>query len=676
MKSPKSGTRKQRIILYYTIAVVIPGMVLGFMAYRGILNDQMLREQESRRKLEGDSRQFFISIDSSLMRFMDRQLAEPESDRPENPAVLALFERDSSGSTRVISHSLLYIPDPLSRKPEPVPFIRTRLDEGARLEFQEQQLNEALEVYKRAVSAPGHSAEKDLALIAMARVYKKLDQPGKALETYQDLRDHHAGCLLNGQIPLGLTADLEMTRMSLQSGDTAEFRNHARHLFSLLGHPVCEYDVNQFDLFFQSVKGLIPQGDPSLDSLIQEIERRRVLTDYILRLINETDLVLSSRNNQVPATQNGNLQIPLLINDFDIVVNRRLLGNMGWGYLVTDFRLFLETEADSLIRVIDPGSRIGFEVTDDSDRVIYLKKGDQSNRALEFAFPEDLPRWNLLLTEKPAGFLAALITSGRGLYLSVFILIMSLMVLGLVFTIFTLNQELRLNKLKSEFISNVSHELKSPLTSIRQMSEMLDQDRVTLKARQKEYYANMVEQSEHLSHLIDNILDFSRMEDERKKYRFEEEDVDLLLGRFIESARERITDASFRITYTHPDSAPSVRIDRDAMLQVFYNLVDNAVKYSGTSERVDVMLQYDESEMRISVKDYGIGIPKKDQEKIFERFYRCEEAHTQGIKGCGIGLTIVRRIIEAHEGRLTLESSPGEGSTFTVVLPITEKPSA
>lgn len=669
MKPAKSGTRKQRIIRYYTIAVVIPGIILGFMAYRGILNDQMLREQESRRKLEGDSRLFFAAIDSGLIRFMHRQLADPETEKKKNPALLALFVRDSIGSTHLKSHHLLYLTEELRRKTETVPFSRQRLDEGARLEFQEQKLPDAMGIYKEVAASDSHPGEKDLSLIALARVYKKLNQTDKAVATYTEIRDNHAGCLLNGQIPLGLTADLEMTRISLQARDSAGFRVHALHLLGQLLHPVSEYDVNQFDLFYQSLKGLIPDGDHTLDSLILEIEHRKAHTDYLIRLINETDLVLSSRNNLNLASRDGNLQIPLQINEFDLVVNNQTLGNGSQGFMVTDFTLFLESEADSLVSRIDPDSKIGFEVRNANDSLIYQKKNNQKNGSLAYLFPEDLPRWKLLLTETPTGFFSVLVTSGRGLYVSVFILIMFLMVLGLVFTIFTLNQELRLNKLKSEFISNVSHELKSPLTSIRQMTEMLDQDRVRTDARKKEYYTSMVEQSVHLSHLIDNILDFSRMEDDRKKYRFEEVNLNDLLRGFLDGARERITETGFKIRYTHPDEVPLISVDKDAILQVFYNLVDNAVKYSGTSKIVEVFLLVNPDGFVIRVQDHGIGIPKREQEKIFERFYRCEEAHVQGIKGSGIGLTIVRRIVEAHHGELTLESTPGEGSTFSIYLP-------
>jgi signal transduction histidine kinase len=244
------------------------------------------------------------------------------------------------------------------------------------------------------------------------------------------------------------------------------------------------------------------------------------------------------------------------------------------------------------------------------------------------------------------------------------------MVLGFVFIMYTLNVELRLNKLKSEFISNVSHELKSPLTSIRMMTEMLHHNRVKTEERKSEYYSAMLEDSEHLSHLIDNILDFSRMDDDRKKYDFIDLDLDDLLVKFLESTRERLPEPGFDIGYNRPERVPVIKADKNAILQVFYNLVDNAIKFSGTSKHIDISLIPVEDEIVFCVKDYGIGISAKEQEKIFDRFYRGGEPQRLGIKGSGIGLTIVKQIVEAHGGTISIESEIGKGSMVTVRLPL------
>jgi signal transduction histidine kinase len=201
------------------------------------------------------------------------------------------------------------------------------------------------------------------------------------------------------------------------------------------------------------------------------------------------------------------------------------------------------------------------------------------------------------------------------------------------------------------------------------MTEMLYSKRVQTEERKSAYYSAMLDESEHLSHLIDNILDFSKLDDDRKKYDFTDLNLDELLRKFLESTHDSLSDPGFNILYSCTEKVPLINVDRDAILQVFYNLVDNAMKFSGTSRQIDISLSSDDNELLFCVKDYGIGIPIKDQEKIFDRFYRSDEPQRMGIRGSGIGLTIVQKIVEAHNGHMTLESKLDEGSTFCVHLP-------
>ena len=160
------------------------------------------------------------------------------------------------------------------------------------------------------------------------------------------------------------------------------------------------------------------------------------------------------------------------------------------------------------------------------------------------------------------------------------------------------------------------------------------------------------------------------MDDDRKKYDFIDLDMDDLLVKFLESIRERLPEPGFDIRYSRPDRVPVIKADKNAILQVFYNLVDNAIKFSGTSRQIDISLFSRDDELQFCVKDYGIGISGKDREKIFDRFYRGDEPQKSGIRGSGIGLTIVKQIVEAHSGTIDIESEVGKGSRITVRLPL------
>ena len=669
MKPVNPGFRRQKIIMYYTLAVVLPGIILAYMAYRGIRNDQALREKESLKKLEANSLAFFTEIDAGFVRIM----AGFTTDKTRSyslqgdPSMLALYVTDATGSRKLISDQLLYLPTELiSLQPEQ-PASSAGLNEGMRLEFAERNFTKALRFYQDKALLATDTAVKTQALVASARLYNRMNQPERAKALYDQMCNNYPGSLLNGQIPLGLTASLEILKINKTLGKNDEMRNNARRSLELLLHPPCEYDVDQFDLFYYAFSEIIDEKDPVIDSLFREIDTQRARTEYLTRMITGPDQDLTNRTN----SRNGMVVKP--VNTAELAaVSLSWYNNDGTQTgIVIDFPAFLHSNSEKLIRKLDPDSSLNVKIEDNNDKLV-LSMGVDSDETtwISFPFPENMPKFRLLLSENRPGFLTTLLKAGSGLYLFIFILIALLMVLGFVFTLYTLNVELRLNKLKSEFISNVSHELKSPLTSIRMMTEMLHHNRVETEERKSSYYAAMLEESEHLSHLIDNILDFSRMDDERKKYDFKDLDIAELLGKFLESIRERLPASGFDIRYSCPDPVPVIRADRDAMIQVFHNLMDNAIKFSGSSRQIDVSLSSGDNELIYSVKDYGIGISAKDRERIFDRFYRSDETLKQGIRGSGIGLTIVRKIVEAHNGTIDVISEIGKGSRFTVRIPL------
>jgi signal transduction histidine kinase len=672
MKTSDSGSRRQKIIMYYALAVMLPGIILGYMAFRGVRSDQALREKESLRRLGMDKQVFFAAIDSSFVQLMNEITPDSMLSRIKNvdPSLLAMFVKDTSGSKNLITHQLLYLPPELLAVKAEQLSSSANLKEGLRLEFIEHRFSEALRFYQNQTLNTNNPAERIRTLVASARLYNKMNMPDRAKAMYDKIRNDHPGGLLNGEIPLGLIACLEILKINQVNGEMDEIGENSRKCLELLLHPLCEYGENQFDLFYQSFKEIIQEKNPVIDSLFAELDTQRTLTDYIIRILTGSDLISTGGNDNVINIKKGISSIPINSDELVAVYLSRDKNDGVQTSMVIDFPVYMKSISERLIQKLDPNSSINVKIEDNTGKLIFSRIIKDRTDYLSFPFPENLPKLKLLLSENKPGFIETLLKAGSGIYLFIFILIALLMLLGIVFTIYSLNVELRVNRLKSEFISNVSHELKSPLTSIRMMAEMLHHKRVSTEQHKSAYYSAMLEESEHLSHLIDNILDFSRIDDDRRKYDLIDLDLDELLMKFLESIRERLEDSGFDIRYNRPDHIPVIKADSDALLQVFYNLVDNAVKFSGTSRRIDIDLFSKDDELQLCVKDYGIGISSKDQEKIFDRFYRGDESQRMGIKGSGIGLTIVKKIIEAHKGEMTLQSKPGEGSTFCVHLPI------
>ncbi len=241
---------------------------------------------------------------------------------------------------------------------------------------------------------------------------------------------------------------------------------------------------------------------------------------------------------------------------------------------------------------------------------------------------------------------------------------------GLFFTWRSVNREIELARLKSDFVSNVSHELKTPLALIRLFAETLEMGRVRGPEKMQEYYATIRKESERLTGLINNLLDFSRIEAGGKQYRFEKTDVAGLVSQAIETCRYQFDQQGFELDEQIAPGIPEVQVDPEAYSLCVLNLLDNAMKYSGQSRKLGVKLDRENGCVRLEVRDEGIGISRKDQERIFEKFYRAGDPLIHDTKGSGLGLSLVRHVAQAHHGTVTVESAPGQGSKFTLKVPI------
>jgi signal transduction histidine kinase len=241
---------------------------------------------------------------------------------------------------------------------------------------------------------------------------------------------------------------------------------------------------------------------------------------------------------------------------------------------------------------------------------------------------------------------------------------------GIVMTYRNVSKEMALARLKSDFVSNVSHELRTPLSLIRLYAETLEMGRLTSQSKYQEYYCIIRKESERLTALINNILDFSRIEAGKKEYDFRETDMRELVHNTLDSYRYQIEQQGF--TYEEKiDDVPPLRVDREALARSLLNLVNNALKYSQDRKFIGVNLYRENGSVKLEVIDHGIGIPRHEQPKIFEKFYRVGEPLVHNTKGSGLGLSLVRHIVQAHGGEVLVDSTPGEGSKFTINLPVT-----
>src|SRR5262249_31200550 len=245
-----------------------------------------------------------------------------------------------------------------------------------------------------------------------------------------------------------------------------------------------------------------------------------------------------------------------------------------------------------------------------------------------------------------------------------------LMVGGIWLTYRNVSREMTLARLKSDFVANVSHELRTPLALIRLYAETLELGRLSAKEKYQEYFRIIREESERLTALINNILDFSRIEAGRKEYEFKETNLSELVRSTLDSYRFQIEQNGFTFEENIERDIPPVNVDREAIARSLLNLVNNALKYSKDQKFIGVKLYRANGSVKLEVLDHGIGIPSAEQDKIFEKFYRCGDVLVHNIKGSGLGLSLVRHIVRAHGGDVQVESAPEKGSKLTIELPL------
>ncbi len=299
-----------------------------------------------------------------------------------------------------------------------------------------------------------------------------------------------------------------------------------------------------------------------------------------------------------------------------------------------------------------------------------VREAALGTRELAFAaLPAPLQDFRVVAFSEGEDPVARASTRNRILYSVLLAVFYVTLVLGVVFTGRTLYREARLSRLKTDFVSLVSHELRTPLTSIRLFIDMLALGRVKDPAEMQTVLDLLSKETARLSSMIEKVLDWSRIEGGERTYHREIQPVLRVVDVAVEAFRTTRAGALMQFTVELGEGLPDVDVDRDAISGALLNLLQNAFKYTGDDKRISLRVLKDGDEVVIEVQDNGVGIPRREQKRIFERFYRIDSLLTRETEGSGLGLSIAQRIVQAHRGKISIDSTPGKGSTFRLHLP-------
>jgi signal transduction histidine kinase/tetratricopeptide (TPR) repeat protein len=703
MMTVKQLRTKTRFLVFFFISLVLPSLFLGYLSILGIQSDQAAAEQELLDGHRAAAQTIIDLVENELKRIellISQDLEHPpratESElRPlaeqlkrSSPLVSEPFVITRSRVLFPVATRLYYAGVGVRAyfPSQPAAASLEALTHATQLEFQAHDFENARAAYAQALEAAFSRSSRAEILFDLARTLRRLHKDQQARAIYREIIQTYADLRVAGGIPAELAAQMELVNLPSSARETSGTGQSILTLQAELARGKWDLAKPQFDFALDRVRkswsrlaALSAPFELNHQRDFEESEaaigtRAEASRELLLFEGSVVPTILKAADVRRPKSRAPRRFKTL--TDSCIFCSIALPSPVRGPDAIEMLGVLLDAERESpalsafLEQVILPSHTL-FRVTNELGRPIAGPPIPASARkTIEAKFPSEIPSWTITFYYRDPEFFAQLLTSRRRVYVIGLILALGIVTFGSILTLRMISREVELATMQSDFVSTVSHELRSPLTSIRQLSEMLQRGRIPSEERRQRYYDTIVEQSERLSLLVENILDFARFEEGRKVFHFEEVDLNVFLREVVARVQQQVRHEGFAIRAQLADESLPARIDRDAMAQAIVNLLDNAMKFSPDSKEVSVSGCREADCARIDVKDYGIGIRPDEIKRVFDRFYRGSTEQVLSTRGTGLGLTIVKRIVEGHQGTITVQSAPGRGSTFTIMLPI------
>jgi signal transduction histidine kinase len=616
---------RQVLVIFLTVALVSTG-VLGWLAWTLIDQDRALENQRRQDQLEATADRAVNAMEQSVAR-LETILATPSAGLPDHVSFFSV----SAGKILVQpAGSLPYVPVS-GEKPEPSPAI---FAEGDRLEFRAGDVQGAIRVYQ-ALSATADPQVRAVALARLGRLDRKAHWPKAALDAYRQLA-HLDDEAVDG-LPAGLVGRLGIASTLAEGHRVTDLRDEAVGLSSDLANGRWRLTEAQYRYSAAQVR----EWGATVPDLTDALTRAEAVA-----------WVWSNPSVNVPARKL--LELP---DGVALVVWRRTGDDLS---AVAAGPAFLAALASKAVP-----AGFGLALTNQDGRTV-AGSASRSRQTAIRAASASAP-WTLHV------FATSGAVSGsprRNLLIMLFGGIALVLVSGWYFILRAISRELRVGRLQADFVAAVSHEFRSPLTSLSHVAEMLSHDRLPTEDLRQRSYGVLVRETDRLRGLVEHLLDFRRFDRGAEAFKREPLDVAALLRAVVADFEARLTAGDHAIDLSVAEEPVQVRADREALARTIWNLLDNAVKYSSSCPTVWVTMARHNGRVVITVRDQGIGIPIEEQREIFGRFVRGSEPKAKRIAGTGIGLTMADQIVRAHGGTIEVASTPGVGSTFSLQLPV------
>jgi two-component system phosphate regulon sensor histidine kinase PhoR len=623
-----------KLLGLFLFVVSVLFVALTCLGWYVIKQDTALEERRVRERLDSAANLVCGKLEHGLSGWEELLRRVAEGIPTNLPSDVTCVAFDSAGAVRLQSGPLVFLPF-ISSQQEPFAPLFAAAEVH---EYREEDCHRAEAVY-RELARREDTRLRAAALVRLARCLRKQDRAKDALAVYDELAA--LGGIQVAGSPAELLARRERVVLLKAIGDERGAPREAALLAESLREGKYPIDEATFDFYRES----LPAPPAMMNKALAPAEAVKAVWELRQQPTNQ-------ESGRMSLTSQGTLMVAL------------------WHSAPAGEAVLVAT-ADALLGPLGTtaaGLRVSVELEDPNRRLDAGRSNPGSNaRVLKYPQETGLPLV-VGVASVDRGLEAGISMKRRTLVMSGLALILLVIVGASYFVFRAVNRELGLARLQSDFVAAVSHEFRTPLTAMCHLTELLEEGKTT-DDRLRLYYHALGKESRRLRGMVQSLLDFARIEAGRQVYRMEDVDLAGLVKEVVEEFREQASADGRRIEFEIPAGVYPARADREAIGRALWNLLDNAVKYSPDSSTVRLTVKAEGSEIAISVEDQGPGISSEEQTSIFRKFTRGAASRALNVKGTGIGLAMVDHIVKGHGGRVRLESEPGRGSAFTILIP-------
>jgi signal transduction histidine kinase len=639
---------RPRQAVFFLLAIVLPCSLLVVLTTRMLVQERELgdkRRADEQRRLAADVRQDLLARVERIR--LGAVRGDDGGTQPRELALVARVETDRLILPWEGDAAATAAADTLEEAG-----FRDAIRAGERKEFIDGQFPQAAAAYRNAVAGARSPAQRAAAQLLLGRVLSKSGRHADADAAYRAVLEGSARDVDDQGIPFTLYA----ARRLLDRPDVDEVtgNNVAAAVAAVLASPVLRPATGYMarDIVTTLQKSAADRVRERGRSLEIELAAQTADIEQALELQKAFPVLMATPRSG--ASEPGQRWMP-----FGPATHRWLV-NVSDG------------PAGSVLVAVRAGP-----VLTDVLAASPLASAGVTHPALSTAgdgepLLPDFPGLSIIIPAAAVAVLAQAGVAQRPLYIAALAVVLSTALFGAYLFWRDVEREIRLAELRSQFVSSVSHELKTPLTAIRMFAETLLLGRSPRPEVSQEYLETIVNESERLTRLLNNVLDFSKIEQGTKTYRLTPQSAPAMVRTAVSAMQYPLAQQGFELRVHISENVPTLAADADGIQQALLNLLSNAMKYSGEGRVIELDLTQRDGHAVIAVTDRGIGIAASEHKRIFEKFYRVPGIDNQRIAGTGLGLTLVDHVARAHGGRVTVTSEPGAGSTFALVLPLSD----